>query len=190
MLKRIFDIVIAIVLLLILGWIILLFWIICIIDTKSNGLFFQKRVGQFGKIFTIIKLKTFKNEDDISSISKYGQFIRAKRIDELPQLINVLVGNMSMVGPRPDLHGYYDKLEGEERKTLLLKPGITCEASLKYANEDFLLSQKEFPLQFNDEIIFPDKVKMNLEYYYNQSILLDFKIMIKTVMHIFNKKTI
>ena len=88
---------------------------------------------------------------------------------------------MSIVGPRPDVTGYYDALQGEDRKVLNLKPGITSLASIKYKNEEQLLLQQQNPIDYNDNIIFPDKVKMNLSYYYNQSILLDIKIILKTI---------
>jgi lipopolysaccharide/colanic/teichoic acid biosynthesis glycosyltransferase len=88
---------------------------------------------------------------------------------------------MSIVGPRPDIEGYYDKLKGEELKILQLKPGITSEASIKYYNEEVILEQQNNPLLYNDTIIFPDKVKMNLEYYYNQNIILDIAIIIRTI---------
>jgi lipopolysaccharide/colanic/teichoic acid biosynthesis glycosyltransferase len=177
--KRIFDIIFSIIGLLFGGLFLFLFWILTSIDTKSNGLFIQKRIGQFGKLFKIYKLKTIKDNSEI--ISRFGHFLRKSKIDELPQLWNIFTGDMSFVGPRPDIEGYYDKLEGENRKILELKPGLTSEASIKYANEEEILSQKVNPLQFNNEIIFPDKVKMNLEYYYNQSIVLDLQIIIKTL---------
>lgn len=118
-------------------------------------------------------------------ITFFGSFFRKFKIDEFPQLFNVLLGEMSIVGPRPDIEGYYDKLEGEERKVLNLKPGITSLASIKYSNEDIILARQKNPLEYNDTIIFPDKVKMNLEYYYNQSLLLDFKIILKTIQNLF-----
>ena len=149
------------------------------VDTKSNGLFFQQRVGQFGKLFTIYKLKTM--HDETGNVSKTGCFFRKYKLDELPQFLNVLKGEMSIVGPRPDIEGYYDKLEGEDRKILELKPGITSEASIKYYNEEEILEQQENGLHYNDSIIFPDKVKMNLDYYYNQNLLLDIKIIINTI---------
>jgi lipopolysaccharide/colanic/teichoic acid biosynthesis glycosyltransferase len=114
-------------------------------------------------------------------------FLRKTKWDELPQLWNVLCGEMSFVGPRPDLFGYYDKLTGEKRKILELKPGITSEAALKYANEEELLSKQENPKEFNDLILFPDKVKMNLDYYYNHTFIRDLKIILKTVLPGFNK---
>jgi len=115
------------------------------------------------------------------SISVFGKFLRKSKIDELPQLFNVLVGDMSFVGPRPDIPGYYDILTGEARKILELKPGLTSEASLKYYDEDSLLAQQEDPLLYNDTILFPDKVYMNLHYYYNRSFLGDLKIILKTI---------
>lgn len=116
-----------------------------------------------------------------AEVSRIGRFLRNSKLDELPQLWNVLVGEMSLVGPRPDLPGYYDTLEGENRKILELKPGITSEASIKYQNEEKLLAQQQNPLQYNDEVIFPDKVRMNLEYYYNRSFLGDLKVIWSTV---------
>lgn len=156
----------------------LVLYLLTSIDTKSNGLFKQKRVGQFGKLFTIFKFKTINSKT--REITNFGKFLRKTKLDETPQLFNVLTGNMSFVGPRPDIPGYYDKLTGENRKILNLKPGITSEASIKYRNEEQVLATKENPLLYNDEIIFPDKVKMNLGYYYHRSFWGDIKIIIKT----------
>lgn len=177
--KRFFDILFSIILLLILIIPLIVVLLFTIVDTQSNGLFLQKRIGQHGKLFTIYKLRTIN--DKTEKISKFGAFLRKYKIDELPQLFNIVKGDMSFVGPRPDIPGYYDKLEGESRKILELKPGLTSEASIKYANEEELLSQQQNPLQYNDEIIFPDKIKMNLDYYYNRSFLCDIKIIVKTI---------
>lgn len=153
-------------------------WILASFDTKSNGLFLQKRVGQYGKLFTIFKFKSMHPKT--GEISKVGAFLRKYKIDELPQLVNILKGDMSFVGPRPDISGYYDVLEGESRKILELKPGLTSEASIKYANEEELLRLQEDPLQYNDNIIFPDKVKLNLEYYYHRTFFGDIRLIFKT----------
>ncbi|MBC7640976.1 MAG: sugar transferase [Flavobacterium sp.] len=179
MIKRIFDIFFSFLAILFSGIFILIFWIFASIDTRSNGLFVQKRIGQFGKIFKIFKLKSIQNNS--VEISKFGKFLRKSKIDELPQLWNVLIGEMSIVGFRPDIEGYYDKLSDQNRKILDLKPGLTSLASIKYADEDDILANQKNPLQYNDEIIFPDKVKMNLEYVYNQSFVLDLKIIYKTI---------
>lgn len=179
MYKRAFDFFLSFLTLIPLGFFLILFWVLASIDTNANGLFIQKRIGQFGKVFFILKLRSMSLKTN--KISKFGQFLRNSKIDELPQLWNILIGNMSFVGPRPDIPGYYDKLEGENRKILELKPGLTSEASIKYANEEELLNQQDDPLFYNDTIIFPDKVKMNLEYYYKQSILVDLQIIVKTI---------
>ena len=126
---------------------------------------------------------TFEN------ISSFGKFIRKFKLDELPQLINVLFGQMSFVGPRPDIPGYYDTLKGEDRKILELKPGLTSEASIKYYNEESILMNKINPLEYNDSVIFPDKVKMNLEYYYKQSFSEDLKIIFKTFFMFFKSQS-
>lgn len=177
--KRIFDIIFSIIGLIIAGFFVILFWILASVDTKSNGLFIQNRIGQFGIPFKIYKLKTIK--DKTQHVSRFGIFLRNSKIDELPQLWNIFIGNMSFVGPRPDIKGYYDRLVGDDRKILELKPGITSLASIKYYNEEKILLQKDNPLQYNDHFIFPDKVKMNLEYYYKHSILMDIEIIFKTV---------
>lgn len=177
--KRIFDIIVSLIALIVFLPFIIISWLFLMVDTQSNGLFFQKRVGQNGKLFTIYKLKTMQTKT--GTVSSVGAFFRRYKIDEFPQFLNVLKGEMSIVGPRPDIQGYYDKLEGENRKVLDLKPGITSEASLKYYNEEEILAQQQDALHYNDTVIFQDKVRMNLEYYYHQNLLLDIKIIIKTI---------
>tara|TARA_B100000965_G_C19500580_1_gene717266 strand:+ start:165 stop:662 length:498 start_codon:yes stop_codon:yes gene_type:complete len=160
----------------------------------SDGPIFyiQKRVGQYGELFSMIKFRTMLVNSDQSSVSvagqsritKLGAFLRKYKIDELPSLINVFIGNMSFVGPRPDVPGYADQLIGEDRKILNLKPGITGPATLKYSNEEELLSKVENPIEYSDNIIYPDKVKINLNYYYNNNIIIDLILIIKTVFRI------
>lgn len=157
----------------------MVFYILASLQSRSNGVYFQKRIGQYGKTFTIFKLKSM--HDVSQKVTPFGTWMRKHKLDELPQFFNVLIGNMSIVGPRPDIEGYYDKLEGEDRKILELKPGITSEASLKYYNEEAILEQQENPLLYNDTVIFPDKVRMNLEYYYNRSFWDDLRIIWSTV---------
>lgn len=119
--------------------------------------------------------------DRLQTVTWFGRFLRKSKLDELPQLFNILKGDMSVVGPRPDIPGYYDLLEGENRKILELKPGLTSEASIKYRNEEELLQNAINSKRYNDDIIFPDKVKMNLNYYYKHNLLIDLKIILKTV---------
>jgi lipopolysaccharide/colanic/teichoic acid biosynthesis glycosyltransferase len=179
MIKRFFDLLFSFVGLLVVGWLIIIFWILASIDTRSNGVFIQERIGQWGGIFKIFKIKTM--HPATAKISRLGMFLRKSKIDEWPQLWNVLIGNMSFVGPRPDIPGYYDLLEGETRKILELKPGITSEASIKYKNEEMVLAGHENPLHYNDRIIFQDKVRMNLDYYYNRSFWGDLMIISRTI---------
>ena len=182
MLKRIFDFLLSLTGLIVLFIPILIFWALATINTGQNGFFLQWRVGQHGKLFRIFKIRTMKGIDHNKIITPLGRFMRQYKIDEFPQLINVLIGNMSLVGPRPDLPGYYDFLVGEERKILCLKPGITGPASLKYANEEKLLALQPEPLKYNDEVIFPDKVRINLHYLEHKSFWLDIKILCYTFM--------
>ena len=121
---------------------------------------------------------TLKNDKRITRI---GKKIRKYKIDEIPELINVFVGDMSFVGPRPDVPGYADLLKGESRNILKLRPGITSRASIKYANEEMILLNEDDPIAYNNNIIFPDKVKLNLNYYYNNNIWIDIKIIFATL---------
>jgi lipopolysaccharide/colanic/teichoic acid biosynthesis glycosyltransferase len=163
-----------------------------LIKKKMPGpvFFRQKRVGQHGKLFTMVKFRTMKMNHGGSSISVKGESritplgitLRKYKLDELPELWNVLTGDMSFVGPRPDVPGYADLLQGEDRKILLLKPGITGPASMKYANEEEILALQEDPVKYNNEVIYPDKVRINLEYLKHLGFLLDLKIITYTVL--------
>lgn len=156
---------------------------------QGKVFFCQERVGQHGRLFRLIKFRTMYAGMEGSSItvssdkriSKTGAFLRKYKLDELPELWNVLKGDMSFVGPRPDVPGYADKLIDEDRKILCLKPGITGPASLKYRHEEQLLDGKENPIEYNDLIIWPDKVRINLEYYKNRSFFGDIKIIFMTL---------
>ena len=189
-LKRIFDIFFAFIGLFLLWPIILFAWIIASIETRSNGFFLQKRVGKNGKLFTIIKIKTmYEGKNNLSTITtkndsritKSGRIFRKLKIDELPQLFNILKGDMSFVGPRPDVPGYADKLQGEDRIILTIRPGITGPATLKYKNEEELLAKVDNPKEYNDKVIWPDKVKINKEYVKNWSFKKDIYYIIRTI---------
>lgn len=152
--------------------------------------FLQKRVGQYGRLFTMYKFRTMRVEHGGSSISVAGESritplgakLRKYKLDELPELWNVLIGDMSFVGPRPDVPGYADKLQGKSRDVLKLKPGITGPASLKYRKEEEILALQVNPHKYNDEVIFPDKVRINLEYLKTWSFRRDIEIIVYTIL--------
>ena len=157
---------------------------------RSPIIFKQLRIGFRGKAFKMCKFRTMIDNHGGSSVSVKGESritslgakLRQYKLDELPELWNVFIGDMSFVGPRPDVPGYADVLTGEDRKILLLRPGITGPASLKYKNEEELLAKQDNPQKYNDEMIYPDKVRINLNYYHHQSFKLDFKIIIYTLV--------
>ena len=190
-LKWIFDRLASMMGLLIL-WPILLLVAIMIRVKMPGGpvIFKQKRVGQDGKLFTMYKFRSMTVSHSGSSVSVAGESritplgakLRKYKLDELPELWNVLKGDMSFVGPRPDVPGYADKLEGHDRNILKLKPGITGPASLKYRNEEELLAKIENPQKYNDEVIYPDKIKINLYYLEHYSFLKDIQMIICTVL--------
>jgi len=188
--KRTFDILFSLIGIFLTWWMMLVAIIISSIETKSFGVFIQKRVGKDAKLFNVFKIKTMRVVEDIDTtittsndmrITKSGKFFRDTKIDELPQLFNVLLGTMSFVGPRPDVEGYADKLEGEDRVLLSVRPGITGPASLKYKNEEEILAKQSNPKEYNDKVIWIDKVAINLRYIKEWSLKKDFYYIIKTV---------
>lgn len=188
--KRAFDLLVSFFGLLLCTPLILAAWIAASIETRSNGLFIQARVGRGGKIFKILKIKSMRENDGRGTtvttssddrITRSGAFFRKTKIDELPQLWNVLVGDMSFVGPRPDVPGYADDLQGDDRIILSVRPGITGPASLKYKDEENLLDQQPDACRYNREVIWPDKVKINKEYIRDYSFLKDMKYIIYSV---------
>ena len=189
-LKRFFDFCIALVGLLLFGWLILLAFLLASIDTHSNGFFLQVRVGKDGRLFRVIKVRTMRPNTKISGtvtaandprITPLGRLFRKLKIDELPQLINVFLGQMSLVGPRPDVPGFADRLVGEERLLLSVKPGITGPATLKYRNEEQLLAAQDNPEQYNFDVIWPDKVRINLDYIRTWSLAKDIGYIWQTI---------
>ena len=181
MAKRMFDFVFAMAGILLTGWIMLLFFMIAAVDTGQSGLFKQQRIGRFGKKFTIYKLRTMKDTPRGKYISGAGRLMRRFKIDELPQFFNILTGSMSFVGPRPDIPGYYDLLQGDDRRLLQLRPGLTGPASLKYANEEAILATAKDPVYFNDHVVFPDKVRINRAYQEHAGFWMDIKMILYTL---------
>jgi len=171
--KRVLDIVVAFGGLIMLAVPMGIVGICVKLSSRGPALFKQERVGQGGKIFGVRKFRTMTLDHEDSAtvtvrgdrrITSFGRFLRRFKLDEFPQLWNVLIGEMSFVGPRPDVPGYYDRLQGEDRRVLSLKPGITGPSSVKYSDEEALLALQPDPVRFNDLVIFPDKVRFNLEY--------------------------
>lgn len=190
-LKYLFDRVMAFVGLLFL-WPILLVVAILIRVKMPGGpvIFTQKRVGRGGQLFTMYKFRSMTVGHGGSSVSVAGESritplgakLRHYKLDELPELWNVLIGDMSFVGPRPDVPGYADQLQGDDREVLQLRPGITGPASLKYRDEEELLARQADPQKYNDEVIFPDKVRINRYYLHHYSFVKDIEMIFCTVL--------
>lgn len=214
MLKIVFDKVVSLVGLIVLSPVLLI--VALLIKWKMPGpiLFCQQRVGRYGRIFTVYKFRTMtvKAEASVASrnseatsiasqeqsrITPLGEKLRRYKLDELPELWNVLKGDMSFVGPRPDVPGYADQLQGVDCEVLLLRPGITGPASLKYRNEEDILEAVDEALQkgrsglpmgittvqeYNDNVIYPDKVRLNRYYLHHYSFIKDIKMIVCTVL--------
>lgn len=204
-LKRLFDIVASFCGLLILWPVLVVTAILIKIKMPGGPAFFcQKRVGKDGNLFTCHKFRSMTVKHNGSSVSvsgdsritPFGAKLRHYKIDELPELWDVLIGNMSFVGPRPDVPGYADKLEGEDRDVLKLRPGITGPATLKYRLEDEMISEyvakrqaegdtrdsQVIAVEYNDTVIYPDKVRLNCYYYRNYSFWKDIEMIFATVL--------
>ena len=188
--KFLFDRFMAFVGLLLLSPVLLVVAVLIKVKMPDGAVIFkQKRVGRNAKLFTMYKFRSMSVGHGGSSVSVAGESritplgakLRKYKLYELPELWNVLIGDMSFVGPRPDVPGYADKLVGEDRLILKLRPGITGPASLKYANEEEILAIVDDPVKYNDEVIFPDKVRINLDYYYHHSFIGDIKLIFKTI---------
>lgn len=188
--KWLFDRVMSLVGLVVLCPLLLIVALLIRVEMPGGPVLFrQKRVGKDGKLFTMVKFRSMSVAHGGSSVSVAGESritplgakLRKYKLDELPELWNVLVGDMSFVGPRPDVPGYADKLVGEDRVILKLRPGITGPASLKYRNEEELLAGVDDPQTYNDTVIFPDKVRINKEYYYNWSFRKDIRYIFQTI---------
>lgn len=187
-LKRGFDIVAAVAGLLLLWPVILLTWRMAARDTGASGFFIQERIGRHGQPFCLVKLRTMcpvggstvTTQRDMR-VTPLGRKLRKWKLDELPQLWNVLKGEMSLVGPRPDVPGFADALRDEDRALLSVRPGITGPATLKYRNEEALLSGVDDPEEYNRAVIWPDKVRLNRAYVENWSFATDLNLIWRTL---------
>ena len=192
-LKWIFDRVVSLIGMICLSPVYLIVAILIKVKMPGPVLFVQKRVGRDGKLIPVHKFRSMRvRRDDeeftgvaaaeTSRITPLGEKLRKYKLDELPELWDVFIGNMSFVGPRPDVTGYADKLEGEDREILKLRPGITGPASLKYRDEEEILSKVDDPIKYNDEVIYPDKVRLNLYYLRHYSFIKDIQMIFATVL--------
>ena len=187
--KWCFDRIMALIGLVVLSPLLLVLAVLIKIDSKGPVFFLQWRIGKEGKPFRICKFRTMHQQAEGDSITmandprvtRIGHWLRHSKLDCLTELVNVLLGQMSLVGPRPDVPGYADQLQGNERRILQLRPGITGPASIKYRNEEELLAQQADPKAYNDNIIWPDKVKINLDYLDNWSFFGDIKLIFETL---------
>lgn len=189
-LKWLFDRTMALIGLLFLWPVLLVVAILIKCQMPGPVLFVQPRVGKDGKLFNCHKFRSMTVGHGGSSVSVAGEAritplgakLRKYKLDELPELWDVFIGAMSFVGPRPDVPGYADKLQGEDRIVLTLRPGITGPATLKYRNEEELLATVKDPIRYNDEVIYPDKVRINRYYAENYSFLKDIQMIFCTVL--------
>ena len=204
-LKFIFDRVVSFVGLLLLWPLLLMLVILVKIKMPGGPAFFvQKRVGRNGKLFDCHKFRTMTVQHNGSTVSvagdrritPFGATLRHYKLDELPELWDVLIGNMSFVGPRPDVPGYADALEGDDREVLKLRPGITGPATLKYRHEDEMIADyvvkqqatgdsrpmQEIAVEYNDKVIYPDKVRINRYYLHHYSFIKDIQMIFCTVL--------
>lgn len=188
--KRAFDVVVALLTLALTWWILLIALAAATVSCRKWGLFTQIRIGQHGKPFSILKIRTLRDDRGPAvpavtasdpRVTRLGRFLRCTKLDELPQLLNVLAGQMSIVGPRPDEPGLADALEGPDRLILTLKPGLTGPATLRFFHEADLLQQSADPQRFCREVLYPEKVRLNLDYLENYSLHLDCVIVVQTL---------
>ena len=187
--KRSFDVCVAAIALIVLGWLIAIAVLAARIEIGRSGIFRQLRIGRNGALFFLYKIRTMRDFEGYTTsittdgdprITRLGRLLRRWKIDELPQLVNVLRGEMSLVGPRPDVPTYLPTLRRDAPLVLAVQPGITGPATLKYRFEEQLLASQADPEQYNDRVIFPDKMRINVEYVRNFSLANDFKYLLQT----------
>lgn len=195
--KRIFDIVVSLLILIILSPIFLILAIAIKLDSKGPVFYRQVRVGQYGEDFKIFKFRSMVQDADKKGlalttegdarITKVGKLIRKCRLDEFSQVLNVLEGTMSLVGPRPEVRKYVDAYEPEYLATLLVRPGVTATASIAFKDEDELLNSGGDPEEIYVHQVLPEKMRYNLEYLHHISVWQDIKIMFQTVFAVLKR---
>lgn len=198
MLKRLLDFIIVFIGLLVLVPFFLIVAILIKLDSSGPVFYMQERVGRNGTIFKLFKFRSMRIDSDKSvlitigkrdpRITATGYFLRKFKIDELPQLLNVLKGEMSLVGPRPEVEKFVKLYTADQQRVLSVKPGITDYASIEFRNENELLEGKADPIDFYVREIMPEKLRLNLMYIDNQSLLTDIRIIFKTLFLIISRK--
>ncbi|MBK8982141.1 MAG: sugar transferase [Ignavibacteria bacterium] len=191
MIKRTFDIIFSFFGLLFLAPFILIISLLVKAGSKGPAFFIQSRVGRDNKDFGLYKFRSMKTDSDRSGLLTVGNrdpritgagfFLRKYKLDEMPQLLNILTGDMSFVGPRPEVRKYVDLYSDEQKKILQVRPGITDLASIKYRNENELLAGADDPEKYYINEIMPDKIRINLEYISDRSLFKDIKVILKTI---------
>lgn len=194
MLKRLFDILLSLIGLLLLSPVFAVISIFILVDSKGGIFFKQSRVGKGEKDFSLFKFRTMRENSENAGlltigardnrVTPVGFYLRKYKLDELPQLINVLLGDMSLVGPRPEVRKYVDMYDSEQKKVLSVKPGITDYASIEYSSENELLAGKSDPEDFYISVVMPEKLKLNLKYIREANLFTDIKIIIRTLLKI------
>lgn len=193
--KRIFDLIFSTLGVIVLLPILAIIFILIKLESPGPGLYTQQRVGRNSRMFNLFKFRTMHlNADKLTAITvgardpritRIGYYLRKYKIDELPQLINVVRGDMSLVGPRPELKKFVDLYTPEQREVLTVRPGITDFASLEFRNENELLEGKEDPIKYYVDEILPAKLALSLRYVRTRSFLLDIKIILRTIKAVF-----
>ncbi len=189
--KRLFDLFFAFIGLVLLFIPLLILIVLATISTGKFGLYSQNRIGLHGNSFVMYKIRSMIKGEDASGITlkndpritPFGRFLRDLKLDELPQLWNVLIGDMSFVGPRPDVSGYADKLSGKDSIILCVRPGITGPATIKFKDEEAILAAQMDPIAYNDEVIWKEKIEINKKYIKNWSLKGDISYILRTIFN-------
>jgi lipopolysaccharide/colanic/teichoic acid biosynthesis glycosyltransferase len=195
--KRAFDLVVAGVGLVATAPVIAVAWVLATIDTRQNGMFRQLRVGRHGELFQVLKIRTMRGRGGSTvttagdvRLTRLGALLRTLKIDELPQLVNVVRGEMSLVGPRPDVPGFADELTGPDRVLLTVRPGITGPAAVAYRHEEALLATVEDPEAYSRDVLWPAKVALNREYVESWTLRADVHWIIATVRSVLHRRPV
>lgn len=193
-LKRVVDVAVAAPLLLASAPLMALGWLVARTTTGDSGFFRQERIGKQGTPFQVIKIRTMRGVGGTTvtaagdlRITRAGAWMRRLKVDELPQLLNVLRGEMSLVGPRPDVPGFADQLSGGDRILLTVRPGITSPAAVAFRHEEELLAAARDPDAYNRDVLWPEKVRINRHYVENWSLRADLRCLRDTVGSIFSR---